>query len=63
MNKQPVPDGWGRNDDDHNGGFFLFGGNDLGDFDQDADSGDVDQSFDVSGTGENSNQTWRSGSG
>jgi hypothetical protein len=27
------------------------------DFDQEAESGDVDQSFDVSGTGDNSNQT------
>jgi hypothetical protein len=52
-----MADDWGRNHDDHNDGFFFFGGNDIGDFDQDADSGDVDQSFDVSGTGENSNQT------
>ena len=41
--------------------FFFdgFDGDDFlnQDFDQDAESGDVDQSFDVSGTGDNSNQT------
>jgi hypothetical protein len=29
----------------------------FGDFDQDADSGDIDQSFDITGGGDNSNQT------
>src|SRR5215207_4305564 len=38
--------------------FDRFGFNDgFGDFEQDADSGDIDQSFDVSGGGDNSNQT------
>jgi hypothetical protein len=42
--------------DDH--GFFFGGGGDgFGDFEQEAESGDIDQSFDVSGTGDNSNQT------
>ena len=37
---------------------FFFGGNDgFGDFEQEAESGDVDQSFDVSPTGDNSNQS------
>jgi hypothetical protein len=36
---------------------FFFGGDGFGDFEQEAESGDVDQSFDVSGTGDNSNQT------
>jgi len=31
--------------------------NGFGDFEQDADSGDIDQSFDVTGGGDNSNQT------
>ena len=38
--------------------FDRFGFNDgFGDFDQDADSGDIDQSVDVTGGGDNSNQT------
>jgi hypothetical protein len=38
--------------------FDGFGFNDgFGDFEQDADSGDIDQSFDVTGGGDNSNQT------
>ena len=38
--------------------FDRFGFNDgFGDFEQDADSGDIDQSVDVSGGGDNSNQT------
>ena len=36
---------------------FFFGGDGFGDFEQEAESGDVDQSFDVSQTGDNSNQT------
>src|SRR5215212_2324820 len=41
-----------------NCGFDRFGVNDgFGDFEQDADSGDIDQSVDVSGGGDNSNQT------
>src|SRR4028119_195947 len=36
---------------------FFFGGDGFGDFEQEAESGDVDQSFDVSGTGADSNQT------
>ena len=40
--------------DDHG---FFFGGDGFGDFDQEAESGDVDQSFDVSSTSDNSNQT------
>jgi hypothetical protein len=46
-------------DDFDNDGSFFFGGGDGvdQDFEQEADSGDVDQSFDVSGTGDNSNQT------
>jgi hypothetical protein len=41
-----------------NCGFDRFGLNDgFGDFEQDADSGDIDQSFDVTGGGDNSNQT------
>jgi hypothetical protein len=47
-----------NNNDDFDDGFFFFGGGDgFGDFEQEAESGDVDQSFDVSGTGDNSNQT------
>ncbi len=51
------------NDDDDFCDFFDcdfdgFGFNDgFGDFEQEAESGDVDQSFDVSSTGDNSNQT------
>src|SRR5215203_3718128 len=38
--------------------FDGFGFNDgFGDFEQDADSGDIDQSFDVTGGEDNSNQT------
>ena len=46
-------------DDFDNDGLFFFDGGDGvdQDFEQEADSGDVDQSFDVSGTGDNSNQT------
>jgi hypothetical protein len=42
-----------------NCGFDRFDpfNNGFGDFEQDADSGDVDQSFDVTGGGDNSNQT------
>jgi hypothetical protein len=43
-----------------NCGFDRFGFNDgfgSQDFEQDADSGDIDQSFDVTGGGDNSNQT------
>jgi hypothetical protein len=47
-----MADDWDWNDD----GFF-FEGNGFGDFDQEAESGDIDQSFDVSGTGDSSNQT------
>jgi hypothetical protein len=36
---------------------FFFDGDGFGDFEQEAESGDVDQSFDVSGTGDNSNQS------
>ena len=36
---------------------FFSGGDGFGDFEQDAESGDIDQSFDVSGTGDNSNQS------
>jgi hypothetical protein len=42
--------------DDCNNGFF-FGDDGFGEFEQEAESGDVDQSFDVSSTGDNSNQT------
>src|SRR5918993_1832667 len=38
-------------------GFFFGGGEIDQEFEQEAESGDVDQSFDVSGTGDNSNQT------
>ncbi len=45
-------------DFDDDGLFFFDGGDGIGqDFEQEADSGDVDQSFYVSGTGDNSNQT------
>ena len=43
-------------DDDFDDEFF-FGGNGFGDFEQEAESGDVNQTFDVSSTGDNSNQT------
>lgn len=43
-------------DDGFDDGFF-FGGDGFGDFDQEAESGDIDQSFYVSGSGDNSNQT------
>ncbi len=44
-------------DDDFDDRGFFFGGDGFQDFDQEAESGDVDQSFDVSQTGDNSNQT------
>ena len=46
-------------DDFDNDGLFFFDGGDGvdQDFEQEADSGDVDQSFYVSGTGDNSHQT------
>jgi hypothetical protein len=46
-----------NNDDRFDDGFFFGGGDVFGDFEQEAESGDIDQSFDVSGTGDNSNQT------
>jgi hypothetical protein len=54
-----------NNNDFCDDGFFFdncrfdrFDFNDgFGDFEQDADSGDIDQSFDVTGGGDNSNQT------
>ena len=61
-------DSWWNWNDDHNDndrwwdnrfdrdGFFGVDGIDQ-DLDQEAESGDVDQSFDVSSTGDNSNQT------
>jgi hypothetical protein len=67
-----MADDWDWNDDHHDNdrwwddrwwdnrfdnGFF-FGGDGIDQsFDQEAESGDVDQSFDVSSTGDNSNQT------
>jgi hypothetical protein len=49
--------GWYWDSDDaFDDGFFL-GGNGFGDFEQEAESGDVDQSFDVPSTGDNSDQT------
>ncbi len=36
---------------------FFFDGDGFGDFEQEAESGDIDQSFDVSRTGDNSNQS------
>ena len=36
---------------------LFFGGSGFGDFEQESESGDVDQSFDVSRIGDNSNQT------
>jgi len=44
-------------DCNNNDGFFFGGGETDQEFEQEAESGDVDQSFDVSGTGDNSNQT------
>jgi hypothetical protein len=45
-------------DDCNNNDDFFFGGDGVNqEFEQEAESGDVDQSFDVSGTGDNSNQT------
>ena len=41
----------------NNDGFFFGGGEIDQEFEQEAESGDVDQSFDVSNTGDNSNQT------
>ncbi len=65
-----MADDWDWDDDDDfcwswgfwvcDGGFddgFFFGGDGFGDFDQEAESGDIDQSFFVSGSGDNSNQT------
>jgi hypothetical protein len=46
-----------NNNDRFDDGFFFGGGDGFGDFEQEAESGDVDQSFDVSSTGDNSNQT------
>ncbi len=43
--------------DDSDDGFFFGGGEIDQEFEQEAESGDVDQSFDVSQTGDNSNQT------
>lgn len=45
-----------NNNDRFDDGFF-FGDDSFGDFEQEAESGDVNQSFDVSSTGDNSNQT------
>jgi len=51
------PDGNG-NGDGNGDGFFDFDEPFISqDFDQEAESGDIDQSFDVSQTGDNSNQT------
>ena len=36
---------------------FFFNGDGFQDFEQEAESGDIDQSFDVSGSGDNSNQS------
>ena len=62
-----MADDWDWNDDscwffgfwvcdDFDDGFF-FGGDGFQDFEQESESGDVDQSFEVSGTGDNSNQS------
>jgi hypothetical protein len=47
-----------NNNDNHNDNHHFFGGNGgvSQELDQNADSGDVNQSFDVSNTGDNSNQ-------
>ena len=44
-------------DDDDRDRFDFDDGFFFGDNEQEAESGDIDQSFDVSGTGDNSNQT------
>src|ERR687890_43412 len=60
---QDWKDGWWNDDwnNDWNEGWwndgFDFDDGLNQDFEQEAESGDVDQSFDVSGTGDNSNQT------
>jgi hypothetical protein len=57
---QPWDDGWlnnGWNDRWWDDDFDRFDGGLNRDFEQEAESGDVDQSFDVSSTGDNSNQT------
>jgi preprotein translocase subunit SecF len=60
---QDWNDGWWNDDwnNDWNEGWwndgFDFDGGLNQDVEQEAESGDVDQSFDVSGTGDNSNQT------
>src|SRR4028119_1542582 len=46
-----------NNDDRFDDGFFFGGGEIDQEFEQEAESGDIDQSFDVSQTGDNSNQT------
>jgi hypothetical protein len=47
-----------NNDDRFDDHGFFFGGDGISqDFEQEAESGDIDQSFDVSSTGDNSNQT------
>ena len=43
--------------DGDDGGFFDFGEGIAQETEQEAESGDIDQSFDVSSTGDNSNQT------
>ena len=48
-----IVDDFDRDDFFDNDGFF---GDGFQSFDQEADSGDIDQSFDVSQTGDNSNQ-------
>jgi hypothetical protein len=47
-----------NNNDNHNDNHHFFGGNGgvSQELDQNADSGDINQSFDVSNTGDNSNQ-------
>src|SRR3954449_7366753 len=47
-----------NNNDNNNDNHHFFGGNGgvSQELDQDADSGDINQSFDVSNTGDNSNQ-------
>ncbi len=53
----PFDDFFFDRDRDFDHDFFFNGGGDgFGDFEQDADSGDIDQSFDVTGGGDNSNQ-------
>ncbi len=56
--------GGGFDDDDFDNDFFGFDGDDSGfdfngdgfEFDQDTESGDIEQDFEVSGTGDNANQ-------